>query len=609
MKLPIVDQVIIVGYLLGVIALGFLVRKAAGKNLDAYFLGDRRTPWWVLGASGSSSYFDITGTMWIVSLFMAYGLKGMWEQWIWGFTYAAFFMTFMGKWIRRSNVLTGAEWMQTRFGNGAAAEIARLSYAALAVVTVIAFLAYGCVGIGKFGETYLPGLRDAAVATLQPIIGADLAASIPSSRNLCALLILGVTAVYVILGGFVSVVLTDFIQTIVLGTGVIALSLFAFVKASALPEVQRLADGPWGDITPVWSMPDVQGYELFGLLLCMWVVKGLIQEFGGPPQMYDFQRFLAARDSRDACKVGALWGVIHTLRWPMVMSIVLLALAGVAGTDDHEKVLPTVLRDMVPIGLRGFLLAALLAAFMSTFDSTVNAGAAYVVRDVYQRYLRPSARSRELVWAGYAASALLVGVGIVIGFRARSIAAVFQWIMLALGAGVMVPCVLRWYWWRFNGWGFTAGLVAGTLGALLQGAAFPDAPLWVVFPALTTVGVVGSVVATLLTPPTDRDTLVRFYMSVHPGGWWRPVADHVRHAHPDFQVEPFARELVNTAVATVGFVALYLMPVYVLLRSWNAALISGVVAIVAAGVLYATWYRALPAPEGFPSEANPPSSP
>ena len=575
MALPAVDQLIILAYLVGVIALGIAVRKTASRDIDAYFLAARRTPWWVLGASGSSSYFDITGTMWIVSLFMLYGVKGMWEQWIWGFTYAAFFMTFMGKWIRRSNVLTGAEWMRTRFGEGAASESARASYALLAVVTVVAFLAYACVGIGKFGEAYLPW-----------------------SRNTCALLILGVTSVYVIVGGFVSVVFTDFIQTIVLGLGVIVLSVFAFAKASNSEAVQTLARGEWGSLVPPWRMPQVEGYEMFGLLVLVWVMKGLIQEFGGPPQMYDFQRFLAARDSRDACKAGALWGVIHILRWPMVAAIVVLAVAGLGGASDPEKVLPLVLREYLPVGLRGFMLAALLAAFMSTFDSTVNAGAAYVVRDLYQRHVRRKAGQRELVCAGYVASALLIALGVAIGFRAQSIARMFQWIMGALGAGVMIPCVLRWYWWRFNGWGFTAGTLSGIGTALIQAYWFQNAALWSYFPILTAISLVVSVVAALLTQPTDRKTLERFYTTVQPGGWWGPIARQVAAKHPGFRKERFGRDLLNTLIAIVWITSLYLFPIFLMLRRWTATGVWLALAVATSVPLYFSWYRHLPAPEG-----------
>jgi len=713
--LPTLDLAIILVYLVGVVALGVFLHRAGSRGINAYFLGENQTRWWVLAASGSSSYFDITGTMWIVSLFMLYGVRGMWEQCIWGFFYAAFFMTFMGKWIRRSNALTGAEWMGTRFGQGAASEAARGSYAFLAVITIIAFLAYGSVGIGKFGQTFLPGsvelgmndvkdwsalcsrlhregsaerpsvgrriaellppkaapkLREmirlaaegkalepkqkvAIVRTLngvlkkpelyteeafqgvaipaqaQEALGRDraamseesvqrlnrllLSAACPTeiaeaqlprwTRNECALVLVVATSLYAIVGGFVSIVLIDLVHTVVLSAGVIVLSVFAFVQTSGSQAVQTFANGDMGSLVPPWRMdPGVAGaeYEMFGLLVICWLVKGLVQEFGGPPQMFDFQRFLAARNGRDACKIGALWGVLHILRWPLVAAIVVLALAGAGGEYDPEKVLPTVLREYLPPGLRGFTLAALFAAFMSTFDATINAGASYAVRDLYQRYLRPKATQRELVYAGYTASALLVIVGVLIGFGAQTIAQMFQWIMLALGAGVMIPCILRWYWWRFNGWGFTVGTLSGILTALIQAKWFPESPIYSYFPIIVGVNLLASLLATLLTEPTDRETLKRFYMTVQPGGWWKPIAREVAAEHPDFRRESFARDLLNTLIAMPWIIALYLFPIFLMFRQWATMGVCLAIAGILSVVLYFTWYKHLPQAEASP---------
>ena len=127
MRLSALDQIIVVAYLAVIMAIGYAMKRRAAGGMSAYFLGGRRLPWWALAMSGSSSYFDITGTMWIVSTFIVLGLKGMWVHWLWGFPITAFYLAYMGKWIRRSGVLTGAEWMYTRFGSGPAGDLARLS--------------------------------------------------------------------------------------------------------------------------------------------------------------------------------------------------------------------------------------------------------------------------------------------------------------------------------------------------------------------------------------------------------------------------------------------------------------------------------------------------
>ena len=136
--------------------------------------------------------FDITGTMWIVSLLFVLGMRSMWIHWMWGFMMGAFFMAYMGKWVRRSNVMTAAEWMVTRFGTDGGGRVARTSYALMAVITLTSFVGYAFQGIGKFSAVYIP---------LPP--------------GVSAIIVIGTTTLYVILGGLYSVVITQVIQTLI----------------------------------------------------------------------------------------------------------------------------------------------------------------------------------------------------------------------------------------------------------------------------------------------------------------------------------------------------------------------------------------------------------
>lgn len=504
LRLNVVDATVVVIYLVIVLALGTIMKRRAARNIGSYFLGERQLPWWALAMSGSSSYFDITGTMWIVSLFVIMGLKGMWVQWIWGFIIPVFYMAYMGKWIRRSGVMTGAEWMETRFGPGRAGELARASYTLYAVLTITAFLAYGATGMGKFGAVFLP-----------------------FSEHVCAALILGVTGIYVIVGGFHGVVLVEIFQTVVLSFGAILIAYLGFRHVA--PEMLAAKVVPeWHSLIPRWEFAYLSDtkYQLFGALLLVWVMKGLLLSLSGPEQLYDFQRFLAARNPKEASKLGALWGVIHTVRWPMAMALAVMGIVGLAEQGDPEKVLPSVIQNMVPVGIRGVVLAALLSGFLATFNSTVNGGASYIVKDIYHKYLRPNAPQRELIYASYASSALLILLGVSVSFAATSINQMFTWIMGTLGAGVLIPNVLRWYWWRINGWGYAIGTLSGMLLSLIQALVpyFSKLPLYITFPAIAGGVCVITVAATLLTPPTDRTTLRSFYRNVRPAGFWKPIA-------------------------------------------------------------------------------------
>nr|HQI50244.1 sodium:solute symporter [bacterium] len=156
MTLSPLDIGIVIGYLILTVLIGFIVSKRASKGLNSYFLADKGLPYWILGVSDASGMFDITGTMWLVYVVFVYGLKSVFLPWLWPVFNQVFLMVFMSKWMRRSNVMTGAEWIGTRFGGGRGGVLAHISVVVFALVSVIGFLAYGFAGIGKFLAQFLP---------------------------------------------------------------------------------------------------------------------------------------------------------------------------------------------------------------------------------------------------------------------------------------------------------------------------------------------------------------------------------------------------------------------------------------------------------------------
>jgi len=574
-----IDYVVIAVYFAAMIAFGFWYRKRASRNLEAYFLGAKSMHWLALGMSGSVSFFDVTGTMWIVSILFVLGMRSMWVHWMWGFMMGAFCLAYMGKWCRRSNVMTGAEWMLTRFGDGGGGLVARTASAVLAVFMTASFIGYAFQGIGKFASVYI-GL----------------------APHTCAILIFAITTLYCLLGGLYSVVVTDVIQTVILTFAGILIAAVAYTKLT--PELLAQLPADWASLTPRWRLAELAGgehaeYELFGALLIVWVLKGLLLNAGGPAQMYDFQRFVAARDARDAAKVGAVWSVFLIVRWGLVMGICLLAITGVASHTDPEKVMPEVLQAYIPAGVRGFVIAGLLAAFMSTFSSTINCGASYIVRDFWQRFVRPDAGERHLVRVGYAATVGIVVAGILIGFQATSIKQIWDWMMMALGAGVVMPNVLRWYWWRMNGWGYAAGTLAGILFALVA-LFLPAAPLYIVFPTICAGALAACIVATLATRPVDEAVLVAFYRNVRPFGAWGPVRAKAGLTPEELAApseSPWIAAL-NTALGMVAIAGCYLFPMYLVGHWHGRALAWLLVALAATAALAVTWYPNLPPRRG-----------
>ena len=585
-----IDYGIVAAYFALVLGIGFWCQRLAARDLDSYFLSGKRMHWLALAMSGSVATFDITGTMWIVTLLTLFGMRSMWNHWMWGFLMAAFFMSYMGKWVRRSNVMTGAEWMVTRFGDGSDGKTARVSYTIMAVVMLTGFISYAFQGIGKFASVYITfGLPPGPAATV------------------CAVLIFAITTLYVLLGGLYSVVVTNVVQTVILTAASIVVAGVAFfqVNPSLLPDV---LPADWTSLMPRWRLENAgqlpagyAGYELFGALVIVWVVKGLLLNLGGPGQMTDFQAFLAARDARDACKLGAAWSGFLVVRWAMCMGIALLAVTGIGAVDDPEQVMPVVLHKFLPVGLRGLVIAGLLAAFMSTFSATVNAAASYVVRDLWQPFARKT-DPRSLVRASYVATVAVVLVGTGIGFCSESIRQIWDWLMLTLGAAFVIPNVLRWYWWRLNGWGYSAGTLAGLAGAvpILIGTLVwnYEPPFYVTFPALCAVSLLATLVGTWLTRPTEERVLIAFFETVRPFGLWQPIRRKSSLSTNELHAptEGMLLAIVNVVLSGIAILGCYLGPMFLLGHWYTPAAIWLVLALAAIVPMYFTWYRTLPRP-------------
>ena len=468
-----IDITILVLYLIAVVSIGIYLTTRASKNLDTYFLAGRSVPWYILGVSNSSSMFDITGTMWLVLMFLVYGVKGAWIPWIWPTFNQIFLMVYLSIWIRRSNVLTGSEWITTRFGNGKGSELSRISVLVFAMVSVIGFLAYAFQGIGKFASVFFP---------------------FDISPELYAITFMGITTIYVVLGGMYSVVFTDLIQFTLLTIVSFVIGFIAFTRVT--PEaLHAVIPNGWLDLAFTWELdldwsaliPSANdqimtdGWNLFTIFFMMMIFKGILISLAGPTPGYDMQRILAAKTPREAGLMSAIVSVCQIPRWFMIVGITTLALVyfsndlvAMGDNVDFELVLPWVISEFLPVGLVGFVLAGMLAAFMSTFDSTVNAGAAYLVNDVYKRYFNPNAPTSLYIKASYIASFLIVGVGIAFGFMSESVNSVTQWIVSGLFGGYTAPNILKWHWWRFNGFGYFWGMIAGVLAALIMPMALPE---------------------------------------------------------------------------------------------------------------------------------------
>jgi Na+/proline symporter len=593
MALHPIDLAIIVAYMLGMIVVGFIVERRARAGIANYFLGGNEMPWWVLSMSNAASMFDISGTMWLVSLLYIYGLKSVFIPWLWPVFNQIFMMVYLSAWLRRSGAMTGAEWITLRFGRDTGAEASRISVVIFALVSVVAFTGYAFVGIKLFAAEFLP-------ATFSP--------------DTYAIVIIGVTTLYTVVGGLYSVVLTDMIQFLIMIVCSIALGVIAMYKVS--PEtLAAVVPAGWTDISFGWLLdldwstlsPGAQakigsdGYQMFTVFMMMMVFKGVLVSAAGPAPNYDMQRVLAAKNPREASMMsGLVTVVLFVPRYFMIAGLAVLALVFLKGQittasdTEFERLLPVVTRDFVPVGLKGLLIAGLLAAFMSTFSGTINAAAAYLVNDVYKRYLRPDASERECIRASYFNSLLVVVVGCGAGYFIPSVNAATGWIVSALWSGYAAPNILKWHWWRFNGWGYFYGMVAGIAGALaLLVLPYEIQPLQA-FPILMLISAIGAVGASLLSRPENEDVLVDFYTRTRPWGWWGPIQAAAQRRDPSFQPNrDFGWDAFNVIVGIVWQTAFVALPIYVVIHMWREAGICLAIIAVTSAILKRTWYDRL----------------
>ncbi len=608
MELSTIDIAIIIAYLFLTVFIGFYISKKASANLEAYFLGGKSLPWYVLGISNASGMFDITGTMWLVALCFVYGLKSAWIPWLWPIFNQIFLMVFLSAWLRRSNVMTGAEWIQTRFGHGKGAKLSNIIVIVFALVTVVGYLAYAFQGIGKFAYTFLP----------KSIIMAGTEYAL--TPNFYGLLFIGITALYVVKGGMYSVVLTEVVQFLVMTVASLAVGIIAINKVSPdvidamVPEGWKSIFFGW-ELNLNWNIAEVNqkiiddGYELFSIFFMMMVFKGILVSLAGPAPNYDMQRVLSTKSPTEAAKMsGFVSLVLFFPRYMMIAGVAIIGLASVqelglaplqtAGATDFELILPHVIKNYIPVGLVGLLLAGLLAAFMSTVAATVNAAPAYLVNDIYKKYLNPNAEPKTYVNMSYLSTIVVLVVGVGFGFATDSINQVTQWIVNALFGGYAVANLLKWYWWRLNGHGYFWGMLAGVASSLflpfLDVSYIPLPADLARFPIMFVASLIGCLAGSYLTKPQADEELIDFYKRVRPWGIWGAVHQKILEREPDFKRNnEFGRDMLNILIGVIWQTSLVALPIFLVIRENQMALIALGIAFITSLLLKINWYDKL----------------
>ncbi len=608
MGLEILDFIIILSYFILVLIVGFMLSSKARKNLDQYFLGGNKIKWYLLGLSNASGMFDISGVMWTVTILFIYGLKSAWIPWLWPVWNQVFVMVFLAVWIRRSNVMTGASWILTRF-SGAGGQLSKNIIIVFAVVSAIGFVAYFFEGIGKFCDSILPW--DLAFSS-------DLISI--NSENMYALIIVGITTLYTLRGGMMSVVATEVFQYVIMTISSIIIAVIAY-NAVTHDQISNVVPGGWENLFFGWTMDldwsqtlpqlnekiKTDGFEIIGALFMMMLFKGFFSSLAGPVPGYDMQRLLSAKNPYEAAKMsGFTILVLFSPRYLMIAAFAVLALVFLTpelsnmSQIDFETILPYSISKFVPVGLKGLLLAGLLAAFMGTFAAVINAAPAYIANDLLKNNLLPNKSEKTYVKYGYLSSLLIVVIGVIFGFFASSLNSITLWITASLFGGYTAANVLKWIWWRFNGYGYFWGMLIGLIASTIKLLFFSS---WIdiyFFPIIFICSILGCLFGSLLTPPDDMEKLKSFYKSVKPWGFWKPVFEEIKKTDKNFtKNKNFGRDMFNVFVGIIWQMSLVVWPMYLLIKKWDGFMISIAVVLITTLLLKKYWYDNLKKEENY----------
>ncbi len=606
------DWIVLGLYMVSQLALGVYCSRRSGDSVEDYFLAGRKLTWWLLGTSMVATAFASDTPLFITKLVRQYGISGAWYYWNASLNglLAAFMVSYL--W-RRTRVVSDAEFRELRY-SGRAGKAVRGGWAIYWVtVSTLFSLAWVILAMVKISKAVFD-LSDTIT-----IAGFELSSSV--------VIVIGsllVTGIYSAMSGFWGVIITDFIQFIIafVGTGLLAWYAVDHVggldalrtQISALPEAGPKFFEVIPSAGPVlvvfWVGLTVQWWS------SMWVDGGMMMA----------QRSLAAKSEKHA-EIGRYWGhlaQIGIIVWPWIIaalcSLIIFPISEYPQlATDPESAYPMLILKVLPVGLRGVVVAGLFAAFMSSVTTLLNTKSSYVVNDLYRRFLVKEADPKHYVRVGRIVTIVIMLIGGYMATTSKSVLGLSQ-LMAQFTGGVGAIFVLRWLWWRINAWSeITAYLSSGFFGIMLNVGpcvalthrvvrAFSPASFdprvdtffletltgpegWayrLVIIALS--ATIASLVVTLLTPPTETEHLHRFYRQVKPyGPGWAKVRRDVGPV--PLLPNQLSFDWKRLAAGGVCFYATFWAIGKLTLGFWGAAVAPGIIAAISGVVLYRQWRK------------------
>ncbi len=510
--LSFVDWAIIFGYFAVALIIGLWFTKKAGKDISSFFLGGRNLPWWLVGTSMVATTFAADTPLAVTEIIAKNGIAGNWIWWsaLIGGMFTTFFFA---KYWRRAGVLTDLEIIEMRY-SGPIASFLR---------------GFKSIYIGLFLNALIIAWVNLALMSLLEVFF-----GIPKDMLIWYVAAgMGIVSIYSSLSGLMGVAVTDVFQFVLAMIGCIILSVLV-LNSEEIGGVESLKTQLPESTFSFFPSIGEGGVGTYALSIAGFISFVGIQwwsswypgaEPGGGG--YIAQRMLSAKDENHAVGATLLFQIAHyCLRpWPwIIVALCSLVLYPNLAPGDEKLGFVMVMKDFLPNGLKGLLLVAFFAAYMSTISTQLNWGASYVVNDFYQKYFKGT--DKQLVTASRIATLLLMLIGLGLTTQIQSISGVWEFIM-ECGAGLGIALILRWFWWRVNA---MAELVATVTPFIVYGILYvvkDDLPAEFldnkgVF--FTTVGITVTAffITVLTTSPTEQSVLQKFYDKIKPLGSWGP---------------------------------------------------------------------------------------
>ncbi len=592
------DYAVFAAYMASLVVVGFYYRRSAQKDLESYFLAERKMPGWLTGFSYAATCMNsdaitaycgmtvITGVAicwWYISRFGVALMIG-----------AVLFAVFW----RRLGIFTSPEFYEFRFTGMPA--ITMRSWVSLrsAFIAVVAWTGSGLLGMHK---------------VLHPVLGWE--------QWQTYAVVVPVLLLYVLLSGYVGVIVTDFIQALVMIAAAFALMAAVLIDFGGPSGLYASLMAQHGPAAVAWRPPS--SHEYLGIVgITAWTIGTAVGYGGDVAPMagaMEGQRLLSCRDSREASKMYV---------WTEVVLFFLLAVTTLPalgamcrwpgltdGTMNKEMAYGLLLANYLPAGLLGLAVSGLAAAIMSTVSSNLNFGAQVVLSDVYRRSLVRNASVGHYMNVGRVVMFVIMGLALIVATRAENLIDVSVF-MLGLSSAEITANWGQWWWWRFNGKARLAASFGGPAIFLLNKyvlfghfvRAESDVGYAVVLSSIAMTFILWVTVA-LLTRPDPEDRLIAFYRKARPLGWWGPIA---RKAG----IEPRGGRpiLAGLCIAVLGAVmvagaTIALSVAFV--GSWTTAAVFSILAIGAGAAFKSTFGRFMAAIEvdaeerGLPGEVPP----